>query len=225
MQKKIMDRPWLIFLYSCIMISLSALQNGRRALTAGILAGALLLAGVFFLPGCNSTPSARQPALEPADTATAPEDGSQIPLPRETLRLPDSTWVYLLKGERPDPGTRFGYTRTVTADGDLYFDIPARSMPFKIHTRLLVLTAIGKAGFRLIALRKEEGEEVQVLYGNIIAKKAYPSQFPEADTLRDNDLLMINRSIDLMEKEPHNDFSALRAWKERVGVPARRDSL
>lgn len=130
--------------------------------------------------------------------------------------LADSSRVLLLEGAKLDPDKKFPVIRQVKADGDMVFDVPAAAAPFEVRTRLLILTATGPCIFRVVAYSHESGEEVQVLKGMVRAQKAYRSDFPEPDTLRDHQLLMINDSIDLMEKED-DDRTEFREWWESIG--------
>ena len=122
-------------------------------------------------------------------------------LARRSFTLPDSTKVIL------NPGTRVYYGhRAVLLDGDAFFDA---ARPFTVRTRNLSLT--GVAAFRVSAFAKDEGESASVLSGRLLATKAYASHDPETDTLLGGNMVMINRSIDLMEKETY-DTSELRSW-------------
>ena len=52
-------------------------------------------------------------------------------------------------------------------------------------------------------------------------EKSYPSTYAEPDLLSDGQMTMINRDIDLMEKETA-DVAALRAWSEALVASASR---
>lgn len=134
--------------------------------------------------------------------------------PVEKKILPDSTRIFILKGSTVTPAGNFPNPRQVSADGDLFFDIPAGKRPFIVRTSLLVLTATGHCTFRVIAYSKDGGEEVQVLDGTVKAEKSYHSDYPEPDTLHGGQMVMINKSIDLMEKED-DDPKELRAWWQK----------
>jgi ferric-dicitrate binding protein FerR (iron transport regulator) len=62
------------------------------------------------------------------------------------------------------------------------------------------------------AFAKDEGESVEVLAGTLRAEKAYASKDHDPETLGAGDMVMINRSIDLMEKETY-DTTELHIWK------------
>lgn len=92
-------------------------------------------------------------------------------------------------------------------DGDAMFE---GAMPFIVRTRNLVLRVDGSV--RVSAFSRDEGESAEVLSGAVRADKAYASPDHETDTLRFGDMIMINRSIDLMEKETY-DTAELHTWK------------
>ncbi len=158
------------------------------------------------------------PVLSAQKPAVTGENSTKdsISAPSGVLTLPDSSRIYTLHKVSLNWSAAPRNSYKVTMDGDMFFDIPDSPGTFIIYTRLLKLSVTGKSGFRVMAYSNEDGEEVQVLYGHIVAEKRYKSDFPETETLRNNDLLMINSSIDLMEKEADLDTRALRSWKKRV---------
>ena len=100
-------------------------------------------------------------------------------------------------------------------DGDTFFDVPAAATALTIHTKLLTVTITGKAALRVTGPSAEEWGEVDVINGNVIVRKAYSSTFNAPDTLHGGQMQMINRTIDLMEKEEF-DVSALKAWRKKL---------
>lgn len=186
-------------------------RKTRYAITAAAII-LLLTCIILILRRPSGRTSGQSESRESAGSANG---GAQIPAPSEIIRLPDSTRIYVLEKVKLKHNAVPGHLFTVSMDGDMFFDRPDVPESITIRTRLLNLTVKGKAAFRVIAYSREDGEEVQVLYGNIIAKKAYQSDYPEPDTLRDNDLLMINRTIDLMEKEGNIDTKQLHEWKKQ----------
>jgi len=100
-------------------------------------------------------------------------------------------------------------------DGDAFFYVPAASSSLTIHTKQLTLTVMGKAAFRVTGPSTQPWAEVDVINGVVIVRKAYNSPFNKPDTLHDNQMQMLNRTIDLMEKEDF-DASALRAWSDKL---------
>ena len=163
--------------------------------------------------GKRSSPAAVS-LLDTAETTISRGDSLFLgsgALARRTVVLPDSTQVIL------NPGTQVGlvsksYTahREVRLDGDAFFGVRGLH-PLTVRTKNLVLT--GRADFRVSAFAKDEGESVEVLSGTLRAEKAYTSPDHETDTLGGGDMVMINRSIDLMEKETY-DTTELLTWKE-----------
>ena len=115
-------------------------------------------------------------------------------------------------GRLPDP-------REIRLDGDFFIRVPPGPTPLIVRSRLLVLTVSGGSAFRITAYAREAGEQVEVLEGHIVALKSYPSNYMEPDQLDAGDMSMINRDIDLMEKE-HADLEKLRAWSEALVASA-----
>ena len=173
---------------------------------------AFLLAGIaiyFFI----SKPAApvKAPVPAPASTTSATDT---IPAPRAAQWLADSTHVYLLGDTKLMPAANYPGRREITLDGDAFFDVPAAAAPLTIHTKLLTLIVKSKAAFRVTAPAKEEWAEVDNIEGTVIVRKAYESTFNKPDTLGGSDMQMLNRTIDLMEKETF-DAAALKAWRKR----------
>ncbi|HXB95430.1 MAG TPA: FecR family protein [Puia sp.] len=161
--------------------------------------GAFLLcwwaAGVF-VAGCrdrtNVTPIAGGKGYEN-------EMGS-----KQRIRLPDGSAVILGPGAKVDLGKGFSKgNRQVELDGEAWFDVGAG--PFELHTRDLVVEVLSAARFHANAVRSKPGEEIDLLEGKLRAKKSYHSDTDnEAEVLGPGEMVMINRDIDLMEKEKLN---------------------
>lgn len=197
------------------------LLQGRNNKVYAVLVIGLLLAGIaawFFMR--RTAVADKAPASPPAYTTMPATD--TIPAPREGRWLADSTHVYLLGDTKLTPAAGYPGRREITLDGDAFFDATAAPSVLTIHTKLLTLTVRGRAAFRVMAPSKEEWTEVDVIRGIVIARKAYESTFNEPDTLSGGEMQMLNRSIDLAEKEVF-DTTALKAWRERQPVrPAGR---
>lgn len=105
-------------------------------------------------------------------------------------------------------------TRSVVLSGDAFFKIkPNRSKPFIIHTAQLVLRSYG-ASLRVDAY-PSPGEEADVLTGSVKAKKSYHSTLDNSEyELGPGQMVMINREIDLIEKEKF-DSTELKTWLKR----------
>jgi ferric-dicitrate binding protein FerR (iron transport regulator) len=125
------------------------------------------------------------------------------PTPR-LLVLIDGTVVRFLSDShvRVDPG--YPHPRVIHIDGDVLIKAIARAEPLTVLTRLLHLTINGKTALHIAANSHETGEQVEVLYGDVIARKNFPSNYTEPDHLSDGEMSMVNQTIDLMEKEKLN---------------------
>jgi ferric-dicitrate binding protein FerR (iron transport regulator) len=75
--------------------------------------------------------------------------------------------------------------------------------PFVIHTRNLVVTVQGKGARNHVdAFASSPGEEVDLLEGKVKVIKSYHSTTDNStEALQAGEMVMINRDIDLMEKE------------------------
>lgn len=95
--------------------------------------------------------------------------------------------------------------RDIDLDGEGMFEVRASAArPFMVTTKNLVIEALGTK-FRVDAVRSRAGEEVDLLEGRLRAMKSYHSDSDSLpEQLEAGDLLMINREIDLMEKEKMN---------------------
>jgi hypothetical protein len=138
----------------------------------------------------------------------------------QSLRLPDGTEAFFLSGARVTPADSYPRPRQIGVDGDVFFRVTAAPQPLTVRSRLLVLTVSGKTAFRITAHSRETGEQVEVLYGHVEARKSYDSPYPEPDTLRGGQMVMVNETIDLQEKE-NFDPAALRAWKDGLIASAQ----
>jgi hypothetical protein len=201
------------------MSTASRIKSKHLLLVITIAIAATLLIVIY--PKKANPPVPAPPPVE----YTAPDNREISPQPSRLITLRDSTRVYIIAdSSKLTPSKDFNKKREVAVDGDMFFEVPDLPKPLIVRSRLLILTVTGKAAFRVIAYAKEEGEEVQVLSGNIRVKKTYKSQFSEPDTLHENQMVMINISIDLMEKEKL-DTRDLRAWRDTVRVPTDRQAL
>jgi transmembrane sensor len=120
--------------------------------------------------------------------------------------LPDNSHVKLSSGTTVMLGTRFANgDRVVDLDGEGMFEV--RALPgkmFVVTTKNLLIVGPGTK-FRVEAVRSKPGEEVNLLEGQLNIRKSYHSDLDSlAEELTSGDMLMINREIDLMEKEKMN---------------------
>lgn len=141
-------------------------------------------------------------------------------LPRY-LPLSDGTQAFFSSDSKVTPVSRYPQPREIAVDGDVFLRVPARAEPLTARSRLLVLTITGKSALRMIAWSRQAGEQVEVLYGTVTASKNYPSPYKEPDILTRGQMTLINRDIDLMEKET-TDLAALQAWSDALVASALR---
>ncbi len=135
------------------------------------------------------------------------------------LRLPDRTEAFFLTDTRVEPAPAYPHSREIRVDGDVFIRTPAAAAPLIVRTRLLVLTVSGDSALRITGYSKQTGEQVEVLHGHVEARKSYPSNDSTPDMLIDGEMSMINRTIDLMEKETF-DTATLRVWSEQLMAAA-----
>lgn len=133
----------------------------------------------------------------------------------ELLRLADGTEVYYLSNTKISPANSYPQPREIKIDGEAFLRVPAAAEPLVVRTRLLVLTVTGRTALRVTARSRETGEEADVLYGQVEARKAYPSRQNEPDTLLAGEEVMVNETIDLQEKETA-DLANLRSWSDNL---------
>lgn len=144
------------------------------------------------------------------------------PTPRH-LQLADGTEAFFLGDSKITPAAHYPTPREIHVDGDVFLRVAESPNALTVRSRLLVLTVTGKTAFRMTAYSKEAGEQVEVLHGNITAHKNYESPYKEPDRLTGGQMTMINRDIDLMEKET-TDLAQLQAWSEAlIAAVSRQD--
>lgn len=144
------------------------------------------------------------------------------PPPPKELLLADGTQIILLNGTRAVQATGFPQNREIRLEGNGQVFIKARQQakPLTVRTGLLILTVDGDCAFRALVSSEKIGEQAEVLYGHVRAAKAYPSNFADPDDLGAGEMSMINKSIDLMEKEKF-DPSELARWSKEVTAAAK----
>jgi hypothetical protein len=141
----------------------------------------------------------------------------------ELLHLPDGTDVFYLSNTKVKPANFYPRIREIKIDGEAFIRAPASAEPLVVHTRLMVLTVTGRTALRVTARSHETGEEADVLYGHVEAKKAYPSRQNEPDILAAGEEVMVNETIDLQEKET-TDLASLRTWSDNLIASVDRKS-
>ena len=120
--------------------------------------------------------------------------------------LPDGSHIKLSSGTTILLGKGFDLgNRVVDLDGEGMFEIHVqRGRQFVVTTKNLLIHGPG-IRFRVDAVRSRAGEEVDLLEGELTIQKSYHSDLDSlAEKLSSGDMLMINREIDLMEKEKMN---------------------
>jgi ferric-dicitrate binding protein FerR (iron transport regulator) len=137
-----------------------------------------------------------------------------IPEPR-MQRLADGLEAYYRTDSKLSPSSGYPNPRELQVDGDFFIRAPQATAPLIVRSRLLVLKVTGQTSFRITAYSHEAGEQVEVLEGHVEARKNYPSSYSEPDLLDAGQMTMINKDIDLMEKET-TDVATLRAWSEAL---------
>jgi hypothetical protein len=104
---------------------------------------------------------------------------------------------------RPVKDARPG-TRSYELDGEAYLTVrDADKKPFIIRTRQLIITIQSPlARLHIDAFASSPGEQADLLEGQLKVTKSYHSTTDnEPETLHSGDMVMINKEIDLMEKE------------------------
>ncbi|HXB35214.1 MAG TPA: FecR domain-containing protein [Puia sp.] len=122
------------------------------------------------------------------------------------VTLPDSSRIKL--GNGTTVILEAGFTngaRVVDLDGEAMFEVRERpGGSFVVMTRNLIIVGPGTQ-FRVDAVRSRPGEEVDLVAGQLTIRKSYHSDLDSLpEVLNSGDMLMINREIDLMEKERMN---------------------
>jgi ferric-dicitrate binding protein FerR (iron transport regulator) len=122
---------------------------------------------------------------------------------QQEVRLPDGSRVVMMARTVMRISKAFNQVgRELELDGEALFDIDADAgKPFIVHTRNLQIEVLGTR-FRVDAHRDNAGEEVDLLEGRLRVIKSYHSDTDnEPEFLNAGEMVMINRDIDLIEKE------------------------
>lgn len=123
---------------------------------------------------------------------------------KQRIHLPDGSSVWLAPGTKLGLMKGFGPdNRQVSLDGEAWFETAGGA--FVLHTRDLSVEALRTGRFHAAASRSRPGEEIDLLEGGLRVKKSYHSDTDnEPELLGPGEMVMINRDIDLMEKERLN---------------------
>ncbi len=112
-----------------------------------------------------------------------------------TVFLKPNTTIGLAKGFGKD-------NREMSLDGEALFEMEVTGAPVRLLTKDLVIEVLSDARFRVDAYREKAGEEVDLLDGRMRVTKRYHSDTDSTtEVLGPAEMVMINRGIDLMEKE------------------------
>lgn len=116
-----------------------------------------------------------------------------------TIRIPGMGRVFLKPGTTIGLAKGFGKdNQDIDIDGEALFELGAG---VQLHTKDLVI-GVSAGVFRVDANRSSPGEEVDLLEGRMRVAKNYHSDTDSAtEVLGPGEMVMINREIDLMEKE------------------------
>jgi ferric-dicitrate binding protein FerR (iron transport regulator) len=157
---------------------------------------------LVLLVACGACHGGGQPGISLGDGTRYVNNsgGAQWVSLRDGSRIKISDGTVIVLGEGFGKGSR-----DVDLDGEGMFVVRASAAgPFVVHTKNLVIQALGTT-FRVDAVRSRAGEEVDLLEGRLRIVKSYHSDSDnEPEQLGAGDMLMINREIDLMEKEKMN---------------------
>jgi len=122
-----------------------------------------------------------------------------------SFKLPDGSTVLAMPNTTLGAARGFGKdNRALEVDGEAMIEVSgAAGPPFIVHTRDLVIEVLkGSARFHVDANRARPGEETDLLEGRLRVRKSYHSTTDnEPEELAGGEMVMINRDIDLMEKE------------------------
>jgi transmembrane sensor len=119
------------------------------------------------------------------------------------VQLPDGSRVVMSAHAVIRISKQFNQSeRDLELDGEAVFTVNGDAgKPFIVHTRNLRIQVLGTR-FRVDAYGNNAGEEVELLEGKLKVIKSYHSDTDnEPEILGAGEMVMINRDIDLMEKE------------------------
>ena len=135
--------------------------------------------------------------------------------PPEVRHLGDGTVASLGPDSRLLITAGFPTRRELSLDGEALLKVPPTEQPLIIRTRLMHLVVRGSSTLAIVARSRETGEQVEVLSGEVIVSKNYPSTYRVPDDLHGGEMSMVNETIDLMEKE-RVDQPSLETLRERA---------
>jgi ferric-dicitrate binding protein FerR (iron transport regulator) len=122
---------------------------------------------------------------------------------RKSIRLEDGSEVVMSANTKVSLSKDYNKQgRDCLVDGEVFFHVAGEAgKPFVVHTRSLQIFVLGTR-FRVDAFADNAGEEVDLIEGKVRVQKSYHSTTDnEPEILESGEMVMINRDIDLMEKE------------------------
>jgi len=137
-----------------------------------------------------------------------------------TVTLPDGSKVEMTPHTVVRISKEFNKSeRDLELDGEALFTVGTDvGKPFVVHTKNLQIQVLSGGQFKVEAFEKNAGEEADLLSGKLQVKKSYHSDTDnEPEILEAGQMVMINRDIDLMEKEKL-DSAELKSLQERFQV-------
>lgn len=180
------------------------------------LASILLNTLLFFFTGCSSSTTNNN--IEETDISKKLSLNDSIPIPSKIENiLSDNSKVFYIDNSSLLTDTQIKDQKKIKLNGDVFFNIEGGNLPLYIFTSLMEIQVLTPSAFRVTAYDEDQGQSIETLKGTIKVSKAYPSPFPDPDTLHENNLYMINKSIDLSEKENLDD-NKLSVWWNKLKI-------
>jgi len=181
-----------------------------------------LLPAALLLLGATGCDHAVNKGKKQADGGIVYESGTEK---GQKIQLPDGTEIIMNAGTVIRISPDFGKSnRDLEFGGEALFDVAGDAgKSFIVHTRNLQILVLGTR-FRVDAYPDKAGEEVDLLSGRLKVMKSYHSNTDnQPETLQAGEMVMINREIDLMEKEKLS-AAELKAIEKNWGIgPAQNN--
>lgn len=197
------------------MINLSDLADAFKTIGEGKVIAVLM--GLLLSSGCQH---ASRDTVSAADSVG---NSTVMDFQQDTLSEPHR--IQLLFGDSLNRAFFWDSESRLTeaADGSVSVDglavlyIEKASVPFALRTSLMDIE-ISELPLllQIDAFDREAGQSLELFSGRLRVQKNYESAFPSLDTLDAGDLYMINKDIDLSEKEHLDDFTVLHWWESYI---------
>lgn len=179
----------------------------------------LLVMGNWYCTSGAGKPAAQQTAPESAkDSTENPKDSTEnlkdslfkdgtvyrnVGKEQKGVRLEDGSDILMSANTTVLLSKDYNkQNRECMVNGEVFFHVADRAgKPFIVYTRNLQIFVLGTK-FRVNAFSDNAGEEVDLLEGRLRVRKSYHSTTDnDPEVLEVGEMVMINRDIDLMEKE------------------------